>query len=143
MTGLVALILSAIAYRIYRANAFALHAEAATPSSRRRSRLFNWINAAQWAVILIAGNVLANMGLADWIIPTAIFVIGVHFLPLARLFANPPHYVTGSALVVLAVVYPLTAPMGAADPLGCLGAGLILWASAAWALRPVRQLMPG
>jgi len=40
-------------------------------------------------------------------------------------------------LMVLAVVYPLATPMGGGDPIGCLGAGLILWASAAWALLPI------
>jgi hypothetical protein len=135
-------ILIATAYRTYRAHAVALQADASTPASRKRSKLFHWINGAQWAVILVVGNVLANVGLADWIIPAAIFVIGVHFLPLARLFANPPHYVTGSALMLLAVVFPLTAPRGAADPVGCLGAGIILWSSAAWALRPVQRWVP-
>ena len=133
-------ILAATAYRIFRANALAMRAESATPQGRRRSRLFNGINALQWILIMVLGNVLVNMGLSPWIIPMAIFLIGLHLLPLARLFANPPHFITGTALMVLAVTYPLTASLGADDPIGCLGAGLILWASALWATRPRRSL---
>ena len=129
-------ILATIAWRIYRANAVAMRAGAETQQGRRQSRVFNLVNAGQWVVIVVLGNVLANTGLADWVIPMAIFVIGLHFLPLARLFANPPHYVTGAALMTLAAGYPFAARAGAADPVGCLGAGLVLWASAGWALRP-------
>ena len=62
------------------------------------------------------------------------FIIGLHFLPLARLFRNPPHYVTGSALILLATTYPFVASGGPSSPAGALVAGLILWASALWAV---------
>jgi hypothetical protein len=127
--------LLALAHRVYRAHA-AAGQTAETPEAKRRSRLFNIVNAAQWVLILVVGNVLANMGLSDWILPAVIFIVGLHFLPLARIFANPPHYLTGCALMLLAVVYPLLSPNGANSPVGCLGAGLILWASAAWAVSP-------
>jgi hypothetical protein len=68
----------------------------------------------------------------------AILVVGLHFLPLARLFAYPPHFVTGASLVALALAYPLLAPSGPRSGLAPLGAGMILWCSAAWAIRPVR-----
>jgi hypothetical protein len=37
-------------------------------------------------------------------------------------------------MMVWALAYPQLAQAGAADPVGCLGAGLILWASALSAL---------
>jgi hypothetical protein len=117
--------------RRYRA---ALAAEQDTPKRRRISRLFNIINAGQWVVIIVGVNVLANIGLAAWAVPFAILVIGLHFLPLARLFTNPPHYVTGALMIAFAIAYPLLMPSGPIDPIGCLGAGLILWASAIYAL---------
>jgi hypothetical protein len=101
----------------------------------RRSRNFHIVNAGHWLLILIVGNVLANLGYGDWVIPAAIFIVGLHFLPLARNFDNPPHHVTGAALMLLAVVYPLVAAGGPRNTIGCLGAGLVLWASAACALR--------
>jgi len=143
--ALVLAALLAIAYRRYKQNQPALAAEAPSPKQRKADRVFNIVNAGQWVVILVAGNVLVNLGLSSWVIPCAIFVVGMHFLPLGFVLANPPHYLTGIALVVLAVVYPLLASGGPASPIGCLGAGLILWVSALWAVtanNPSRAARP-
>jgi hypothetical protein len=132
--AIVTVVLLAIAWRVFRASAAAKQAAAETPEEKRRSRLFHIINAGQWVLILVAINVLARMGMSAWIAPAMIFIVGLHFIPLARIFDNPPHYLTGLALMGLAMIYPLVAPTGANSPVGCLGAGLILWASAAWAV---------
>jgi hypothetical protein len=127
--------LLALAYRRYKRNQPALAAAAPSLKQKRADRIFNVVNVAQWVVILVAGNVLVNLGLSSWVIPCVIFIVGLHFLPLAYVLANPPHYVTGAALIVLSASYPLLATAGPASPIGCLGAGLILWASAVWALQ--------
>lgn len=57
-------------------------------------------------------------------------IIGLHFFPLAKAFGNPLLNFTGGALIALAIGYPFIAPGGAANPVGCLGGGVILWASA-------------
>jgi hypothetical protein len=134
------LALFARAWLVHRSNAPALLDIANTPEERRKRKLFNYINVAQWALILVIGNVLSNIGLRDFVLPAAMLVIGLHFLPLARLFAYPPHFVTGAALMALAIAYPLLAPSGPRSGLGPLGAGLILWCSAAWAIRLERPL---
>ncbi|GGC63681.1 hypothetical protein [Undibacterium terreum] len=121
----------------YRKNRAALAAESETPERKRASRIFNFVNAGQWILIFISSNVLINMGLSAWVIPAAIFIVGLHFLPLAQVFNNLPHYLTGAALMLVAVAYPFATAAGPSSPLGCLGAGLILWASAAWAVRPL------
>jgi hypothetical protein len=118
-------------YRRYEAAAAGL---TESPEQQRRQRWFHIINVGQWVVILIVGNVLANMGLGSWVIAAVILIVGLHFLPLAALFSNPVLYATGTAFILLAVIYPLMAVGGPADPLGCLGAGLILWLSALWGL---------
>lgn len=110
----------------------ALATQAETPETKRRDKWFHIINAGQWVVILIVGNVLANLGHGDWVIPAAIFVVGLHFLPLAGLFRNPPHWVTGGALMAIAVGAPLA--LGAATPAAPAGAGVVLWVSALRAL---------
>ncbi len=124
-----------LAFNQYRQNKDALQAEMDRPQRQRAGRLFNIINAVQWTAILIGANVLANIGLKEWTIPFMIFVIGLHFLPLARIFSNSPHYVTGGALIALALTFPLFLPGGPSAPIGSLGTGLILWASAVWATR--------
>jgi hypothetical protein len=125
------LLLARARYRQYQAAAAGVPE---TPEQQRRQRWFHIINATQWVVILIVGNVLANVGLASWVIAAVILIVGLHFLPLARLFSNPVLYATGAGFILLALVYPFTAPGGPADPVGCLGAGLILWLSALWGL---------
>jgi hypothetical protein len=130
--GAGAILLLALArYRRYAPAAAAL---AETPAQQRRQRWFHIINAGQWVVILIVGNVLANLGFNSWIIPAVILIVGLHFLPLARLFDYAVHYVTGAGFILLALIYPFVAPGGPTDPVGCLGAGLILWLSALWGL---------
>jgi hypothetical protein len=123
------------AWRCYRRHAAALASRAKTPEQKRADRVFHLVNGGQWLVILVLGNVLANLGQGAWVVPMAIAVIGLHFVPLAYVFRNPPHYVTAAALVLFALAYPQLAAGGPADPVGFLGIGLILWASAMWALR--------
>jgi len=134
IVAVLAMILAGFSYRRYRRHRLARAAEAALPSRRRASRIFNIANTVQWIAIFVAVQVLAHFGLSGWIVPAIIFIVGLHFLPLAYALAWRPHYMTGGALMLLAVVYPLLAPAGPASPVGCLGAGLILWISALWAL---------
>ena len=133
LVGAVGVGLFGAALRIYRRNRPADSAKPESDVERRNNRLFHIINFGQWAVILVGVNVLNNTGLGAWDIPFIILVIGAHFLPLAHLFKRPTHYVTGVALVLFAVGYPLTAA-GPQSSVGPFGAGLILWASALWAL---------
>ena len=134
--GLVAAVtlgLLAMVYRRYNEHKLALEREPRTAEKERRDRWFHIINGGQWVVILVVMNVLRNVGMAEWVIPSAMFVIGLHFIPLARLFSNPAHYVTGGALMAVAAGYPFLA--GPASAVGALLAGLVLWGSAAWAIR--------
>lgn len=133
--GLLALVLTWAAYATYRRHAAELAAQPATPERKRIGRLFNYINAGQWIVIAILAGLLNGNGLGSWVFPMAIFVVGLHFIPLAHLFSNPPHYVTGLAMMALALIYPFVAPGGPGDAIDLLGTGLILWASAGWAIR--------
>jgi hypothetical protein len=107
----------------------------AVAARRTATRQFIAVNVAQSLAIVVAVNVLRHTGHGAWICPAIMLIVGLHFLPLARTFASRAHAVTGWAVVALAVLYPQLAPGGAADALGCLGAGLILWASAMWALK--------
>jgi hypothetical protein len=138
-----AAVIFARAYRRYAPYREAMAAEAATPERRRVDRLFHWINGGQWVLILVVGNVLANLGRGAWVLPAAILIVGLHFLPLALTMENRAHWATGGALATLALTYPFLAPGGPADPIGCLGAGLILWASALWAVRGQPSVLPG
>ncbi|WP_295752412.1 hypothetical protein [Undibacterium sp.] len=131
--GLIAILGMSIflaAVRQFKRNQAAHAAESDSPESKRSSRVFNIVNIGQGVAILVAVNVTNNIGHKEWFIPAFIFIIGAHFLPLAVVFKATRHYVTGFAMILLAVLYPHFANGGGANPVGCLGTGLILWASA-------------
>lgn len=138
LIGAATLLFFWLALRVYKVHAAALKDEPKSPETRRRSRRFHLVNAGQWVLVIVVANVLANTGLIAWVIPAVIFIVGAHFLPLAKLFEYPPHYVTGLAMMLVAAVYPWVSSVGASSPIGCLGAGLILWSSAAWAITRTR-----
>lgn len=137
--GVLALVLTALAVATYRRHAPALAAAPMTEQGARAKRVFNLVNAGQWLLIAVLAMGLNRLGLAIWVIPMIIIVIGLHFLPLAYVFAYRPHYLTGAAFLLLGVAYPQLAPRGPLDPAGFLGAGLILWTSAMWAIKGTNQ----
>jgi high-affinity Fe2+/Pb2+ permease len=112
----------------YNKNKTAFNDEKETPEKKKADKLFHIINAGQWILILIVGNLLANFGLPNLVIPAAIVIIGAHFLPLAVIFKYYPHYITGLLIITWAVVYPLLT--GASNQGVFIGPGIILWLSA-------------
>jgi hypothetical protein len=122
-----------IALRQFRKHRAALYAQA-NPEHKRTRRIFKALNIAQWVSIAIIAVVLSNTGNSKWIPAAIIFVVGLHFLPLAAVFRYRWHYITGSALILLALMYPFLSSAGPASPSGLFGAGVILWVSALWAL---------
>jgi hypothetical protein len=118
--------------RRFRQNRDAHAAEADSPESKRAGRIFIAVDVIQWTLVFVIAAVLSRLGHKEWIIPSIIFVVGVHFFPLAVLFKVPRHHVTGAAMTLLAVIYPFVA--GPTSAVGCFGAGIILWASAVAAL---------
>ncbi|MFZ0827074.1 MAG: hypothetical protein WAO02_06600, partial [Verrucomicrobiia bacterium] len=128
------LLLFLIALRRFRANRGAHAAEANSPEKKRAGRIFNAVNAIQWSLVFVASIVLILLRHSEWIIPSIILIVGIHFFPLAVAFKVPRHYATGAAMTLLAIFYPLLSSAGPSSPAGCLGAGIILWASAVVAL---------
>lgn len=128
-----------LAMRQIRANREAMQAEDGSPEQKHRSRVFHAVNTGQWVLMIIFGNILSNLGMSQWVVPSIMLIVGLHFFPLARVFRNPAQLVTGIALVAVAVIYPLLTASGPGFALGPIFAGLILWISAAWALRPSMQ----
>jgi hypothetical protein len=129
-----AVILFAVSSNRYAKNRGALQAVSGSPGEKRRSRLFNIVNLAQWIAILVVANVLANLHLAQWIVPSAILIVGLHFLPLAGIFSVRSHYITGGVFILIAIAYPFLTRQGPQSPLGCYAVGTVLWLSALYAL---------
>jgi hypothetical protein len=116
------------------------------PEDPAVSRAFNRINAAQWIAVGVLAFALARLHL-DAYIPTAVAaVVGLHLIPLARLFRNRLHYATGALLLAWAAGSALLTPSGELQGVTALGTGAILWLSAAvtlaMGLRSARQTAP-
>jgi hypothetical protein len=95
------------------------------------SRAFGWINALQWIAIFIAVKILTTMHLDTYAVSAAAGIVGLHFFPLARLFKNRMHYLTGGAMVAWAAGTAVFAPLEQMQGDAAMGAGVILWACAA------------
>ena len=104
-------------------------------AERRRMRQFHLINAGQWIAILLAVNILRNLGLDLWQLPAVIGIVGVHFLLLAPVLQSPRNTVIGAILIVAALACPWlgTGPLLAAAP---AATGLTLWLSVLWPRHP-------
>jgi hypothetical protein len=122
------------AFRVFLTNREAHAQESLSPAKQKADKVFNIVNFGQWILVLVVGNVLNNIGHPEWILASAMCIIGLHFIPLAHVFKNPSLYFTGTIMVLWALAYPFIAKGGAANPIGCLGAGITLWGSALYAL---------
>jgi len=113
------------------------------PEDPTIGRKFSLINLIQWGAIAVLVPTLGKLHL-DVYVPTAItFIVGLHMLPLARLFRYPQHNITGCLLIVWAGAAMLVAPADSMQSTTCIGTGSILWLSGAVTLirafRSVRQ----
>ncbi len=128
------LFLLASALRRFHANRGAHVTEEGAARSRRIARVFHWVNGGQWVLAIVLAIVLNNTGHGEWVVAMVMAVVGLHFLPLAAVMSYRAHYVSGVALTLLAVVFPFVTAAGPQSAVGPIGAGLILWASAIYAL---------
>lgn len=126
--------------RRYRAELAAVEGLAAT---RKAARFFHMVNVGQWVAMFITLQVLTRLQLHAWQIPALLLIVGAHFLPLAWSMRNRAHWVTGIAMMLVAVIYPLASAQGPASPVGAFCGGIILWLSAAWAVRSTLAGMLG
>jgi hypothetical protein len=112
-----------------------------TPETKYMMRAFHMVNIAQWVAIFGVVNLLRNLHLDAWIIPSIVLIVGAHFIPLARIFRTPQHVTTGAAMMLCAAI-AVVLPASARDIVACLSSGAILWASAAGALYAAFRMAP-
>lgn len=115
------------------------HAGGSDPAVRKRLRRgLILVNAVQWSLVGLLILALNVTGHVDWIVPGVIFLVGVHFVPLARLFRYRGYDATALGLVLVAAADGVAGAAYTAPSL--LATGMILWASA---LVLLRALQPG
>ena len=129
ITGLffgLALFLLAAFYLFREANRFPR-----VPANPAQGRAFAWINAVQWLVVCVVAFTFAKLHMDTYIMCAITAIVGLHMLPLARLFRYPLHYVTGAALLIWAAASVFLVPAEQLQGITALGTGIILWISAA------------
>jgi hypothetical protein len=104
-----------------------------SPEKKQMMRAFAVVNVVQWLAIFGTVALLRNLHLDDWAVTAIVLIVGAHFLPLARIFGARQHVVTGTAMMLCAAV-AVVLPASVRDVVECVGAAVILWASAASAL---------
>lgn len=106
-------------------------------------RSFWVIFGLEGAAIFIASIVCNAIGRFDLFFPIMAIIVGIHFLPLARLFGIPLYYAVGTLLCLIGLIclvaVPVQATLGTHDIMaralivgfGCAvilwGVGLLLW----------------
>jgi hypothetical protein len=97
--------------------------------SKAYQRSFRLVVGIEWGLSSIAVFALARIGRFDLIPQVLGVIIGLHFLPLARIFRAPIYYWTASLLVV-SEISSLLIPRGYdRNIFSCAAVGIILWAT--------------
>lgn len=95
-----------------------------------RFRKWFWIDFGfEWGLCAIAAFLLARVGRSD-LMPQAFgVIIGLHFLPLAKIFTARLFYWTSGIMVVAATGSLIIPRSDLRTVSGCMSTGLTLWAS--------------
>jgi len=68
----------------------------------RMARTYNRVNSAQWIAIFIVGFTFSRLHLDAYLLSAITAIVGIHLIPLAKLFRRDIHLVTGMVLVLWA-----------------------------------------
>lgn len=139
VTGTLCVAIALGGFRLFRVGG-ALPAGPRSQAERRIGRQFGTVVAVEWAALAAVAAVLGAAGHPQWIAAAMCAGVGVHFLPLARLFGIRGYSVTAGVLVALAVATVLAVAVAGAPVALCyqipgFGAALTLWLTAVHLLR--------
>jgi hypothetical protein len=108
---------------------------------RRSDRIFGIVNAVTWIAVFAVFQIFPRLGHEDLAIPAVVSIVGLHFFPMPPLYRHRANLVTGACMVVWAILCALLFHGDRLIGFAAAGAGLALWASAAWALKTANQLI--
>jgi hypothetical protein len=118
-------------------------AEGAIPTEEknRQERTFRIVVGVQWAAIILAAQFLPRYGHLDLVMPASALIVGLHFFFLPPLHRWRSNQAAGVLLMLLAVLCPLVFKGLNMVVITSLASGIVLWVSAAWALRTASVLL--
>jgi hypothetical protein len=108
---------------------------------KRNDRIFGIVNAVTWVLVFLVFQILPRLGLGELIFPAVVLIVGLHFFAMPPLFRHRANLVTGTVMVVWAIVCPLLFHGDRMIGFVAAGAGVALWVSAVWALKTATQLL--
>lgn len=115
-----------------------------TAEDRVVLRRFVPVVIAEVVAIMVVNSVCAVTEHLELLVPLDLLIVGIHFLPLARIFQVPRYYVTGGLFclvsVLTLVLVPTQVQVGAAASwfvIPTFGCTSVAWATAAFNLREV------
>lgn len=76
----------------------------ATETGARRGKQMGILNSVTHPIWLLGAIVLATLGYGRWIVPLIVFVVGAHFLPIAKIMNRRIDYLLGPVAMMFAVV---------------------------------------
>jgi hypothetical protein len=109
----------------------------------RRGRLVGIASGVEGLAILLAVNVLANLGLSDYAAPVIAIIVGLHFVPLAQWLPAHLYYGTGALLIVLGVCGFAIRPPDQRLLIVSVGAACVLWLTCVIVLGRARIMRDG
>lgn len=112
----------------------ALDRETPHPRQKQDDRTFAWINAAQGVAIFLLFAILPRLGHQEFAVSGAVIIVGLHFLIMPPLYRSRSNLVLGTAMVVWGALCMVVFRGDRMIAFAALGAGLMLWSIAAWAL---------
>jgi hypothetical protein len=103
-------------------------------SRKKMNKIFGLVFGIEMLLIAVVAGILPPLGLAEYVLPCIAIIVGLHFVPLARLFRRPCYYVTATlALAIGAISIFTISPVFLQDFVG-FSMGAILWGTASWIL---------
>jgi hypothetical protein len=132
-TALIGFGLAAISFRRYRLY-WAPFSNQPRPDQRRSTAAFN-ISDVGWGLLLLAiGNVIAQLILAGWVTPLALFSFGLTFVPWSKVPFCRSHFFSSCMLIGVGAACTLFVASNPAHPLFFPIASWVFWGSACVAL---------
>ncbi len=137
----VVLLFVVIAIRLLRRGKEAGNGAFPEEQRKRNGRCFAILNAIQGLAIFLDFLLLPKTRYGQFSIPLAALIVGLHFFALPTLYRHQANLVTGALLTIWAIACPLLFKGDAMLAWTAMGAGVILWGSAAWALHAAYKLL--
>ena len=100
----------------------------------RMGKMFGFVFGAEGVLIFLAVNVLNNLGLRDYGICAIAAIVGLHFLPLARLYRRPMYTVVG-IVMTLAALASIALPSSIRIPVLATTMAAIVWVTCVLVVR--------